>query len=191
MKDRMFSRRNFLRGAGIAISGAAAGEFPQVLRAASKEVLIGAVQPLTGITAEGGQMATWGLERSEARFSRLFGIPSTGIRTISLEDGKGEVKTTFFHLAEGSVELACHRLPGSWRDSPIRRGPGFHHLAFEVEDFDEALASLAVQGIVPLPRFPFKTPHGRVAFFEPEQTGGILVEICEKEAAVAEKGKEK
>ncbi len=130
------------------------------------------------------------IEEAEARFSRLFGVPSTGIRTISLEGGKGEVKTAFFHLQEGSVELACHHLPESWKDSPIQRAPGFHHLAFEVDDFDEALASLAREGIFPLPRFPFKTPHGRVAFFEPEQTGGILVELCERET-VTQKGKEK
>jgi len=91
------------------------------------------------------------------------------------------VKTAFFHLEEGSIELAHHRLPESWRDSPIDGAPGFHHLAFEVDDFDQALSGLARQGISPLPHFPFKTPHGRVAFFPPEQTGGILMELCERE----------
>jgi catechol 2,3-dioxygenase-like lactoylglutathione lyase family enzyme len=121
------------------------------------------------------------IEEAENRFSKIFGIRSAGIRTISLEDRKGTVKTTFFHLEEGSIELACHRLPDSWKDSPINRGPGFHHLAFEVDDFDGALSNLARQGVFPLPRFPFETPHGRVAFFPPEQTGGILVELCEKQ----------
>ena len=120
------------------------------------------------------------IEEAEARFSRVLGIPSTGIDTISLEGGKGAVKTTFFHLEESSIELVCHRLPESWRDSPINRGPGFHHLAFEVDDFDEALSTLARLGISPLPRFPFKTSHGRVAFFPPEKTGGILMELCER-----------
>jgi methylmalonyl-CoA/ethylmalonyl-CoA epimerase len=119
------------------------------------------------------------IEKAGALFAEVFGVQSTGINTISLEGGKGMVKTTFFHLAKGSVELACHHLPESWRDFPINRGPGFHHLAFEVDDFDAALSSLAEQGVFPLPRFPFKTPHGRVAFFQPEQTGGILFELCE------------
>lgn len=122
------------------------------------------------------------IEEAVARFTKVFGVPSTGIHTISLEGGAGVVKTAFFHLEKGSVELACHRLPESWKNSPINRGPGFHHLAFEVDDFDGALSSLARQGISPLPQFPFKTPHGRVAFFPPEKTGGILIELCEKEA---------
>ncbi len=123
------------------------------------------------------------IEEAEARFTKVFGVPSTGINTISLEGGAGVVKTVFFHLEKGSVELACHCLPESWKDSPINRGHGFHHLAFEADDFDEALSALAGQGISPLPQFPFKTLHGRVAFFPPEKTGGILMELCEKETS--------
>ena len=98
---------------------------------------------------------------------------------MRLEGGKGVVKTTFFHLEKGSIELAYHDLPPSWKDSPIKTGPGFHHIAFETSDFDEALSSLAEKGVHPLPQFPVETPHGRVAFFYPEQTGGILVELSE------------
>jgi methylmalonyl-CoA/ethylmalonyl-CoA epimerase len=119
------------------------------------------------------------IEKAEALFRKVFGVPSTGINTISLEGGKGMVKTTFFHMEKGSVELTYHDLPDSWKDSPIKTGPGFHHRAFEVDDFDKALFGLAQQGIFPLPQFPFKTPHGRVAFLQPEKTGGILIELCE------------
>ena len=117
---------------------------------------------------------------AEALFTRLLGVSSTGVTAMPLEGGKGVVKTTFFHLEKGSIELAYHDLPESWKGSPICTGPGFHHIAFEVEDFDEALSSLAEKGILPLPKFPIKTPHGRVAFFHSEQTGGILVELGEK-----------
>jgi methylmalonyl-CoA/ethylmalonyl-CoA epimerase len=120
------------------------------------------------------------IEKAEALFMKVFGVSSTGIKTLSLEGGRGTVKTTFFHLEEGSIELAYHHLPESWSDSPIKTGPGFHHVAFEVDNFDEALSGLAEKGIFPLPQFPFKTPHGRVAFFYPEQTGGVLMELCEK-----------
>ena len=121
------------------------------------------------------------IEEAEALFTRILGVSSTGIRTLHLDDTKGVVKNTFFHLEKGSIELAYHDLPDSWGDSPINRGPGFHHVAFEVPNFDEALSELAEKGITPLPQFPMKTPHGRVAFFHPDQTGGILIELSEME----------
>jgi len=105
---------------------------------------------------------------------------------MSLDDGAGEVKTAFFHLDGGSIELAEHHLPKSWGKTPLSTGPGFHHIAFEVARFDETLRELASQGIQPLPRFPMKTPHGRVAFLDPQQTGGILWELVEKEATDSE-----
>jgi len=119
------------------------------------------------------------IEEAEIMFSRIFGVSSTGITTLPLDGRRGVVKNTFFHLKKGSIELAYHDLPESWRDSPIHTGPGFHHIAFEVAHFDEALSELALKGITPLPQFPFKTPHGRVAFFYPKQTGGILFELGE------------
>ena len=76
---------------------------------------------------------------------------------MSLDDGAGEVKTAFFHLEGGSIELAEHHLPAAWGKTPLSTGPGFHHIAFEVSRFDETLRELASQGIQPLPRFPMKT----------------------------------
>jgi len=119
------------------------------------------------------------IEEAEAVFTKILGVQSTGITTLFLDDQKGVVKNTFFHLEKGSIELAYHDLPESWRDSPINTGLGFHHIAFETLHFDKALSELAQMGITPLPHFPFKTPHGRVAFFHPEKTGGVLFELGE------------
>lgn len=121
------------------------------------------------------------IEANEALFSQILGVASTGITVMPLDDGRGVVKTTFFHFQHGSIELAYHRLPESWRDSPLNTGPGFHHIAFETPSLDEALLELAVKGIKPLPRFPLKTPRGRIAFLDPRQTGGLLIELCETE----------
>jgi methylmalonyl-CoA epimerase len=119
------------------------------------------------------------IEEGEVVFTKILGVRSTGITAFPLDGQQGVVKNTFFHLEKGSIELAYHDLPKSWRDSPINTGPGFHHIAFEVQNFDEALSELARKGINPLPKFPLKTPLGRVAFFYPKQTGGILFELGE------------
>lgn len=113
---------------------------------------------------------------------RLLGSRCSDITTIELEGGAGIVKTAFFDLQGCAIELAEHHLPASWGDTPLITGPGFHHVAFETASFDETLHWLAGLGIKSLPRFPMITPHGRVAFLDPEHTEGILYELVEKEA---------
>ena len=126
------------------------------------------------------------MESAEKLFEALLGVPSSGIKTMTFKEEKGTVKTCFFHLEKGTIELASHDLPPSWEGSPLKKAPGFHHIGFETSDFEEALSKLAERGIHPLPRFPMDTGHARVAFFPPEQTGGILIEL--RDAAY---GKEK
>jgi catechol 2,3-dioxygenase-like lactoylglutathione lyase family enzyme len=121
------------------------------------------------------------IAQSVKLFSGLLGAPRPEIKTLTLDNGEGEVKTAFFHLKGGCIELAEHHLPASWGASPLLTGHGFHHIAFEVTRFDETLKMLEKRGIRPLPRFPMTTPHGRVAFLDPRQTGGILWELAEKE----------
>ena len=110
MKEKKFSRRSFLKGAGALVAGTAAGHLPSVLRAAPREVLIGAVQPLTGITAEGGQMATWGLELAVEHINKDGGVKSMGGAKLALKvmdsESKNEVGAM---VAEKLIrqEIAC------------------------------------------------------------------------------------
>jgi len=126
------------------------------------------------------------IEESAKFYSHLLGAECSEIVTIPLEDGVGVAKTTFFHLDGGSIELVEQHFPSSWGDTPLLTGPGFHHIAIEVSAFDEVLTRLERQRIRPLPKFPMKTPHGRIAFLDPKQTGGILWELAEKKGAGSE-----
>lgn len=126
---------------------------------------------------------TENIAESVELFSGLLGAPCSAIKTMILDNGAGKVKTAFFHLNGGSIELAEHHLPASWGETPLLTGPGFHHIAFEVSRLDETLSRLESLGIRPLPNFPMATPHGRVAFLDPQKTGGILWELAEEEIA--------
>jgi len=117
------------------------------------------------------------IEAAEKLMEGLLGVSSTGINTMTVDGGKGKVRTAFFHLEKGSIELAQHDLPPSWEGSPLKTPHGFHHVGFETDLFDEALATLAEKGINPLPGFPMDTGHSRVAFLNPEKTCGILIEL--------------
>jgi methylmalonyl-CoA/ethylmalonyl-CoA epimerase len=60
-----------------------------------------------------------------------------------------------------------------------RRGPGLHHVCFEVEDLDGALASLKAAGVPLIDEVPRPGARGhRVAFLHPAATGGVLFELC-------------
>lgn len=79
------------------------------------------------------------------------------------------------------VELLEPRSP----DSPIarflaKRGPGIHHVCYEVTDLDAALQRCRDQGYRLVDETPRTGAHGRrIAFIHPKSTAGILIELTE------------
>jgi methylmalonyl-CoA epimerase len=65
-----------------------------------------------------------------------------------------------------------------------KRGPGLHHVAYQVDDIDLTLASLEEAGLRLIDRQP-RTGIGasRVAFVHPKAVGGVLIEIVQPAAA--------
>lgn len=60
-----------------------------------------------------------------------------------------------------------------------RRGPGLHHICFEVDDLPGALASLKAAGVRLIDEVPRPGARGhQVAFIHPASTGGVLFELC-------------
>jgi len=59
-----------------------------------------------------------------------------------------------------------------------KRGPGMHHVAFEVEDVAAELARLRADGVQLIDDQPRRGLFGlEVAFVHPESTGGVLAEF--------------
>jgi methylmalonyl-CoA/ethylmalonyl-CoA epimerase len=62
------------------------------------------------------------------------------------------------------------------------RGEGVQHIAFRVENIDEALKELKAKGVRLIDQEPRKGAGGaKIAFIHPKETHGVLVEICERE----------
>jgi methylmalonyl-CoA/ethylmalonyl-CoA epimerase len=59
------------------------------------------------------------------------------------------------------------------------RGPGMHHLCFEVNNIAEMLASLKAKGVKLINETPLTLPGRKMAFVHPKSTGGVLVELYE------------
>ncbi|HCJ09711.1 MAG TPA: methylmalonyl-CoA epimerase [Clostridiales bacterium] len=60
------------------------------------------------------------------------------------------------------------------------RGEGIHHVAFEVEDLESALARAKEAGYTLVDERPRPGAQGAmVAFLHPRSTNGVLIELCE------------
>lgn len=93
-----------------------------------------------------------------------------------------KVRVAFFAIGESRIEL----LEPTAEDSPVARfleknGEGVHHIAYEVEDLEAALAGLRQQNIRLIDETPRCGAHAtRIAFLHPKSTGGVLTELCQK-----------
>lgn len=102
------------------------------------------------------------------------------------EVGSERVKVAFLPVGDTEIEL----LEATSPDSPIARfiqkhGEGIHHLAFEVDDLDAALAAVRQGGFRLIDDQPRPGAGGtRVAFLHPKSTNGVLIELCERQPAM-------
>lgn len=102
------------------------------------------------------------------------------------------VEAALLDVGEGHVELLAPLGP----DTPVgkflaKRGPGLHHVAYQVKDIDATLSALKAAGM-PLidgePRIGIR--QSRVAFLHPRGTGGVLTELVEPAQHVSPDGSE-
>ncbi len=61
------------------------------------------------------------------------------------------------------------------------RGEGTHHVAYEVDDIEAALAELKQQGVRLIDEKPRRGVHGLVAFIHPKASNGMMIELLQKE----------
>jgi|SRR6187200_2943816 methylmalonyl-CoA/ethylmalonyl-CoA epimerase len=91
------------------------------------------------------------------------------------------VEAILLDVGENHVELLRPLGP----DTPVgrhlaRRGPGLHHVAYQVADVEAALAALRDRGVELIDQAPRTGIRGsRVAFLHPRATGGVLTEIVQ------------
>jgi methylmalonyl-CoA/ethylmalonyl-CoA epimerase len=91
------------------------------------------------------------------------------------------VEAILLDVGENHVELLAPLGP----DTPVgkflaKKGPGLHHVAYQVSDVEATLAALKAAGV----RLIDETPrvgirNSRVAFVHPAATGGVLTEIVQ------------
>jgi methylmalonyl-CoA epimerase len=91
------------------------------------------------------------------------------------------VEAVLLDVGENHVEL----LRPLADDTPVgrflaKRGPGLHHVAYQVDDVDSTLATLRERGLRLIDESPRTGIRGsRVAFLHPAASGGVLTEIVQ------------
>ncbi len=117
------------------------------------------------------------IEASLAVYRDLLGMPLVHRETVA-EQG---VDAALLDVGDGHIELLQPLGPDTAVGKFLaKRGPGLHHVAYRVDDIDQALSALTQAGARLIDERPRTGIRGsRVAFVHPGATGGVLTEIVQ------------
>jgi methylmalonyl-CoA epimerase len=115
------------------------------------------------------------IETAMAVYAAAFGLRPERVEEI---EGQG-VRAHLLPVGETRIELLEPIDDGS----PIarfiaRHGPGIHHIAFAVDDFEARRTKAIESGLEPIGEPSIGSGGKRIQFFHPRSTGGVLIEIC-------------
>jgi len=117
------------------------------------------------------------LDAAIALHERTYGMALVHRETVA-EQG---VEAVLLDVGENHVEL----LAPLGDDTPVgrflaKRGPGLHHVAYQVEDIVAALDELRAAGVRLIDEAPRTgIRNSRVAFLHPAASGAVLTELVQ------------
>ena len=123
-------------------------------------------------------IAVANIEESLKMYETLLGTNCYKTESVESEG----VKTAFLQVGESKIEF----LEASNPSSPIakfleKKGPGIHHIAFDVENIEAEIARLTAQGFELIHTTPKDGADNKlIAFLHQKSTGSILIELCQE-----------
>jgi len=106
-----------------------------------------------------------------------------GIKCYSIENVEDQfVKTAFFLIGQTKIELLESTNPEGPLGTFIeKRGEGIHHIAFAVDNTDEALSAAKANGFQLIDRVSRRgAEEMSIGFLNPRSTKSVLIEFCSK-----------
>jgi methylmalonyl-CoA/ethylmalonyl-CoA epimerase len=104
-----------------------------------------------------------------------------GLKCYTVENVEDQmVKTAFFQIGDIKIEL----LEATSPESPIytfieKRGEGLHHMAYKVENVNDALSKIKDRGVKLIDKTAREGAEGLlIGFVNPRSTFGVLTEFC-------------
>ncbi len=121
-------------------------------------------------------MAVKDLEEAREFYRSVFGLESSE----PIIGGDGMIKVSMVRVGQTLIELLQPiGSEGVMAKFLEKRGEGFHHICYEVDDINAEIASIKTAGIDVLGE-PKPGAEGLSVFLHPRETHGVLVELVEK-----------
>lgn len=121
-------------------------------------------------------IAVKNLEEAREFYRSVFGLESSE----PIIGGDGTIKVSMVEVGGVLIELLQPAgNEGVMAKFLEKRGEGFHHICYEVEDINAEVASLKAAGIEVLSEVK-PGAEGMSVFLHPRGTHGVLVELVEK-----------
>jgi len=121
-------------------------------------------------------MAVKNLEDAREFYRSVFGLESSE----PIAGGDGMIKVSMVRVGSTLIELLQPiGNEGVMAKFLEKRGEGFHHICYEVDDINAEIASIKAAGFEVLGD-PKPGAEGMSVFLHPRGTHGVLVELVEK-----------
>lgn len=123
-------------------------------------------------------IAVKNIEESLKFYKDTLGIECTEIEEVAEQ----KVKVAFLPIGDTELEL----LESTDKEGPIARfiekkGEGMQHIAFQVDNIEEAIKDMIDKGVRMIDEKPrYGAGGAKIAFCHPKSTGGVLVELSER-----------
>lgn len=123
-------------------------------------------------------IAVHSVEEVKSFFLKIFDLKPVFEESVQNQ----QVKVVGFKLGESNIEF----LEPTSSESPVakfleKRGQGMHHLAVEVQDMEQTIATLKSQRIQLIDEKAKIGAEGKkITFLHPKSTFGILLELSQK-----------
>lgn len=123
-------------------------------------------------------IAVKNLEESLKFYETALGLKAVGTEVVAEQ----KVRVAFLPTGDSEIEL----LEATSEDSPIakfieKNGEGVQHIAYRVENVEAVIEEMKEKGIRMIDEKPrYGAGGAKIAFCHPKSTGGVLIELCER-----------
>jgi methylmalonyl-CoA/ethylmalonyl-CoA epimerase len=120
-------------------------------------------------------IAVKNLEETVAFYRQVMGLE------VSSSEVFNGMKIAFLRIGDSELELLEDLTPdGAIARHVAKRGEGMQHVAYRVDDIEQALQDMRTKGIELIDERPRPgARNARVAFLHPKSTKGVLIEFVE------------
>ncbi len=115
------------------------------------------------------------------RMQTIFGLSDDDILRIPADNSPCDTRFAFFSIGDTPYEV-IEPVSETFRHLLLGSGTGANHVCYSVDDLDGAVAAMRLAGVRlghVTPNGIVETPSFRMAYFHPEDTGGLLIEFVE------------